>query len=195
MERLHLGGNDEVKPDATSFSTVINAWARSQNPGKAERSQNIMRHMKELYKDGNNDVRPNVIIYNSVLNACAFTAGDLIEQNRAMEIAHSTLMELEKSEYGKPDQVTYGTFLRVCANQMADSGTRHKIVEAVFRKCCKDGMLGNLVLQHLRTMASAELYEQLIGQNHQDPVVFDDLPSEWTCNVIEGKRHRRRRLT
>lgn len=194
MEKLYEAGNEDVKPDATSFSTVINAWARSYNFGKAERALNILRHMKDLYNAGNENVRPNVIIYNAVMNACAYTMGNLSEQTRAVEIAHAVLKDLEKSAFGKPDQVTYGTFLKVCANQMAESDTRRQIVEAVFRKCCKDGQLGNLVLQQLKTITSDEHYEKLVGRSIDEDVSVDDLPSDWTCNVVEGKWRRRRNL-
>jgi hypothetical protein len=150
-----------------------------------------------MYVGGNPHARPNVVAANAVLNACAFTTtGDDIRlQNRAVEIAHSILKELERSPniYGKPDQVTYGTFMKTCANQMPDSHTRQQIVAMLFKKCAKDGLVGNLVLQQLRGMASEELYEQLIGRSIHDAnnIRYEDLPSSWTCNVVEGRWRRR----
>jgi hypothetical protein len=153
--------------------------------------------MKKLYVAGNQQVRPNVVAVNAVLNACAFTAtGDDIRlQNRVVEIAHTILKELEQSPhiYGKPDQVTYGTFMKTCATQMPDSNTRQQIVEILFKKCAKDGQVGNLVLQQFRCMASEEVYQQLIGRSiHDANLRLEDLPKEWTCNVVEGKWRRRR---
>jgi hypothetical protein len=66
--------------------------------------------------------------------------GDIPEQRRAIEIAQMMLSELEKSSFGKPDQVTYGTFLKVCQSQMPRSDSRRRIVDLVFKKCCKEGM-------------------------------------------------------
>lgn len=168
------------------------AWARSQKKGKAERALNLFREMKRLYKDGNKQLQPNVVAYNAVMNACAFTSGDVPEQNRAMEIAHTILKELEQSPDGFPDQVTYGTFLKVCANQMPDCSTRQQIVEVLFKKCCRDGQVGSLVLSQLKTMASDELYQRLVGRRIDENVQMDDLPKEWWCNVIEGKWRRKR---
>jgi len=65
--------------------------------------------------------------------------GDITEQRRAIEIAQMMLTELEKSSFGKPDQVTYGTFLKVCQNQMPRSDSRRRIVDLIFKKCCKEG--------------------------------------------------------
>lgn len=173
------------------------AWARSLHYGKAERALNWLREMQKRYQAGEHPhLRPNVVAYNAVLNACAYTSGnDVPEQNRAMEIAHKILKELEQSRHGNPDQVTYGTFLKVCHNQMPDSHTRRQIVEVLFRKCCKDGQVGNLVIQQLQTMASPDLYEQLVGRSIEDDIVMEDLPEDWWRNVVEGKWRRKQILS
>jgi hypothetical protein len=174
--------------------TTISAWARSQKPGKAERALNLFREMNKLYLAGNKHLRPNVVAVNAVMNACAYTTGDDKEQGRAMEIAHTILQELEQSPYGNPDQVTYGTFLQVCDNQMYISSTRSQLMAVMFKKCCKDGQVGSLVLQQLKTMATDEEYRDMIGRGIDEPIKMEELPSGWWCNVVEGKWRRRRNL-
>lgn len=193
MEELCKAGDDGVRPDTHSFSTVINAWARSKNSDKAERAQNLFREMKRLYEAGNESVRPNVVAYNAVLNACAFTNGDVTESNRAVEIGHMILRDLEQSSFGKPDQITYGTFLKVCTNQMADCDARDKVVEVLFKKCCKDGQVGNMVIQQLKQVTKSDHYLRLIGRTQEERVSIEELPRNWWCNVVEGKRQRRKR--
>lgn len=149
--------------------------------------------MKSLYEAGNKHLQPTVVSVNAVMNACAYTSNnDLQEQNRAIEIAHRMLRELDKSSFGGPDQVTYGTFLKVCANQMPDCNSRSQIVDSIFKKCCNDGQVGNLVLQQLKSIANPELYERLVGCSIVDDVRMEDLPSEWWCNVVEGRWRRRK---
>lgn len=149
--------------------------------------------MESLYKAGNEHLRPTVVSFNAVMNACAYTSNsDLHEQNRAVEIAHRMLRDLENSPYGDPDQVTYGTFLKVCANQMPDCSSREQIVESIFKKCCNDGQVGNLVLQQLRSIADEEQYQVLVGRSIFDDLRMEDLPSEWWCNVVEGRWRRRK---
>jgi hypothetical protein len=164
-------------------------------PGKAERANNLFRIMRKEFEDGNNKrVRPSVIAVNAVMNACAYTIGDVPEQNRAMEIAHQHLKNLENSVYGSPDQITYGTFLKVCKNQMPDCSTRQQIMEVIFKKCAKNGQVGNLVLQQLKSMGPPDLYNDLVGFDIYDDIRMEDLPHEWWCNVVEGKWRRRRRM-
>ena len=193
MEELGRGGSHlKVSPDATSFATVINAFARSHAFGKAERAYDLFMHMKEMYDaSGRSTLRPNSVVYNSVLNACAFAVGDFEEQSQAMEIANSMLVELNESPYGRPDQVTYGTYLKVVNNQMPPSGARDQVVDTVFRKCIKDGMVGEMVLRQLREMGMEEIFENLVGRSMWGEINLSDLPTEWTRNVIEGRRLRR----
>jgi hypothetical protein len=149
--------------------------------------------MNKLFLAGNKHLRPNVVAVNAVMNACAYTSGDVKEQGRAMEIAHMVLQELEQSPYGSPDQVTYGTFLQVCYNQMPACDTRSQIMDILFKKCIKDGQVGSLVLQQLKTMATDEEYQRMVGRGIDEDIKMEDLPSEWWCNVVEGKWQRRRR--
>jgi hypothetical protein len=168
------------------------AWARSQQPAKAERALNLFKEVKKLHQAGNKNLRPNVIVANAVMNACAYTTGDTPERNRALEIAHIILKDLETGGYGKPDQVTYGTFLKVCTNQMPECSTRDQIVQMIFQKCCKAGQVGSLVLQELRATTSPERYLELVGKDINSEHGMKDLPQEWWCNVVEGKWRRRR---
>lgn len=151
--------------------------------------------MRRLYEEGNANLRPNVVAVNAVMNACAYTAGDLLGQSKAMEIAHRNFRDLEKSDYGKPDQVTYGTFLKVCATQMPDCSTRQQLMEVIFKKCCRDGQVGNLVLQQMKAMGPPDVYERLVGRDIEEDIKMEDLPHEWWCNVVEGKWKRRRTLS
>lgn len=215
MSSLYDRGNDAVQPDVHSFCTVINgksttltfpisvytcltlhtaAWARSQQPNKAERANNLFRVMAQAYQNGNESLRPNVVAVNAVMNACAYTSGDVMAQNRAMEIAHKRLREIENSEYGSPDQVTYGTFLKVCANQMPDCSTRQQIIEVIFRKCAQNGQVGNIVIQQMKAMGPPAVYSRLIGRDINAEIRMEDLPSDWWCNVVEGKWRRRRQF-
>lgn len=192
MEELDASGEWDLSPDTTSFATAINVFARSHAFGKAKSSHELFLHMKELYdKSGKSALRPNNVVYNSVMNACAFSVGDLEEQSQALEIANKMLVGLDESPHGKPDQVTYGTYLKVVNNQMPPSEARDQVVDTVFRKCAKDGMVGELVLRQLREMGLDEMYENLMGQSSWGDFQLSDLPREWTCNVIEGKRQRR----
>ena len=171
-----------------NFDSLCLAWARSGKAMKAERAYKLYQDMKKLYEAGNKHVRPNVVAANAVMNACAYTSGgDTRQQNRAVEIAHAVLKDLENSPHENPDQVTYGTFLKVCANQMPDTGTRQQVIEVVFKKCCRDGQVGTLVLQQLQSMASPELYERLVGRRYTEMVQIGGSPKRMVVQRCRRK--------
>ena len=191
LEKLYQAErNIDLQPDIHSFSTVVNAWARSIAYGKADRAQKIYRYMMELYRAGNTQVQPNIVIYNSIMNACAYTAGsDILEQTRAIEIASETFREIERSPFCKPDQVTYGSFLKVCATQMPEGDAKEKAIDAVFRKCCREGQVSELVLRQLQNTATPEQCLKLLGKHGLDIISVDVLPKEWRRNVKERKTY------
>lgn len=63
MQQEHDAGNENVKPDATSFSCVIEAWARQQDSASAQRADDIFEHMHRQYGEGVTDVKPNLDCY------------------------------------------------------------------------------------------------------------------------------------
>jgi len=59
MDRLHKGGNPDVKVDTISFNAVLDAWARSGDRVAPRRAEQILDHMDELYRSGNKGVKPD----------------------------------------------------------------------------------------------------------------------------------------
>jgi len=57
------------------------------------------------------------------------------------------------------------------------------------------GQVGKFVLTQLKTVANDEThYRDLLGRSMDDEIQIIDLPREWHCNVIDGKRRRRQKL-
>ena len=49
MESDYGRGNKEARPNIRSFNTVINAWAKSDEPGSALRAEEILERMLNLF--------------------------------------------------------------------------------------------------------------------------------------------------
>jgi hypothetical protein len=149
--------------------------------------------MDKLYQAGNKDTRPNEITYTAVLNSCAFPAVlDLRTRRKALDTALFTLKELQGSRYGQPNQVTYGTFIKACANLLHDDEElRRETIKRAFQQCCKDGQVGQMVLNY----TPRDLYEELMAGYIRSgvPVSVQDLPPEWRCNVQDKHEWRAKR--
>ena len=182
MENFYAEGYESVRPCARAYSIVITTIARSKRRGKAELAQEILRRMESEYRKGNIAARPTVYSYNAVLNAAAFTNGDEIEQEQAFKVACLTFDELRMSDYLQPSHVSYGTFLKCIKNLMPKSSIRDDLVKGVFRRCCRDGQVGDLVLRNMKGLSSPDFYQTLLeGVEDADY----GLPKKWSANVRE----------
>jgi hypothetical protein len=181
MEELYAEGYESVRPCARAYSIVISTIARSRKKGKAVKAQEILHRMESEYRKGNFAARPTVYSYNAVINAAAYTAkGDEREQEDAFKVACLTFDQLRMSDYLKPSHVSYGTFLKAIQTLMPSSDVRDNLVTSVFRRCCRDGQVGTLVLRSMKQLASPELYQTLLkGESNYD------LPKSWSANVRE----------
>jgi pentatricopeptide repeat protein len=90
MEALYDSGELEDRPNVISYSTVLDAFAKSKDDGAAERSESILRQMIDK------GVSPNTISYNSVIDAHV--------KSRNVERAEALLKEMHDSfVQGNPD--------------------------------------------------------------------------------------------
>jgi hypothetical protein len=98
----------KIRPNCISYSTVINAYALSKDPRKAQKSWNILKRMRQLSDSGKNThAAPSLITYNSVLNACATSVP--IAQLQIKQMVHSLYTEIMDSPDLQADHFTYGT--------------------------------------------------------------------------------------
>jgi len=180
MEEFYSEGHECVRPCARAYSIVISTIARSKKKGKAELAQEILHRMESEYRKGNDSARPTVYSYNAVLNAAAFTNGDEKEQEQAFKVACLTFDELRNSDYLRPSHVSYGTFLKAIEKLMPESDVRNDLVKGLFRRCCRDGQVGDLVLRSMKSLTTPDLYQSLL-----EGVADYGLPKSWSANVRE----------
>ena len=65
-------GHERVKPDATSFGAVANAWALAGGQKGVEKVEALVAWQEELYREGSEPaMAPNVVVYNALANAWA----------------------------------------------------------------------------------------------------------------------------
>jgi len=171
--------DNTVRPNVYTYTAVINCFARSKEPDKAVQAVSILQQMEEQFRIGNESARPNAIAYNNVLNACAYTNGDAKAIETAFKIACLVFDEIRSSDYLRPTDVTYGTYLSVCANLMPDSDARDDLVQAVFKRCTREGMCSEMVLDNMFAGASDKLRNELLDGVDDE----NKIPQHWYRNL------------
>lgn len=107
-----------VKPNATTYGTVISAWAHSPQFKEApERAEALLRQMEELYMQSfDEDVRPEAMYYNMVLHLLSNSCNVDSARN-----AERMLLQMEQRFNGEepfavePDVHSYNTVLNAYA--------------------------------------------------------------------------------
>ena len=184
LERME-NGEINVCPDVVSYTTVITAFARSSIPAKARNAKRILDKMIDSYASGNNSkLEPTIFPFNACLNACAFTF-NRSEKVNAFVVVVDTLVLIQK--YCKADYITYGTILSCWRNLIPKHDDRRQaVVRSSFKQCCKDGLVGGMVLRQLQLTASPELYQELIGGHSNGNI--NSIPQKWSRNIQSQKR-------
>lgn len=188
--------NDAIKPDVFSFSTCLDVWAKSKEPGKAEKAYVILQKMIEFHKtSGNAKMKPNEVTYNTVFNACAFsafTAED--EKKRALQIAVIAFNEMKSSDLVKPDAISYGMMIKCVANLVPQGKIRNKMASDLFDSCRKEGLVNGLVFDEIRRAVPGNILANLMAgtvmMKQRKPWSLwelRDLPRSWKANVVEAK--------
>jgi hypothetical protein len=196
-------------PDVVTFSTVLNAIAKSKTvTKKAEKCSTLLQIMIDLHKkDGSQFMKPNVICYNTVLNACAFSASpgtSESERRQALAVAVRTFNLMRQSgDSNIVDAVSYGNMLKACANLLPPGDQRSAIASRLFASCCADGLVGGMCLDEIRRCMPPSLFLSLLADCGYDTpqrqqrktysVTLVELPQKWTRNVASTDMASRQR--
>lgn len=115
MENLNRTGNKLVKPDAYTYNTVINAWAKSGERGSASRAQHLLSIMEQRYNMGDHKIKPNTRSYTSVIDAWA-KSGERGSALRAENLLNKMRMSFDAGNTDvQPNAHTYNAVINACA--------------------------------------------------------------------------------
>jgi hypothetical protein len=116
----------ELKPNARSFNLVINAIARSREPGCADRAAALLNRMEELYLAGDDELEPDALTFGAIINAYA-NAGVRGSSDKAAQILQrmESLYQLGYQSV-KPNTFVYNA----CLNAFAKSSQDGKAIKA-----------------------------------------------------------------
>ena len=113
MDTLFEAGNTNVKADSYSYNTVLNAWAKSGDPQRAER---ILSIMEGRYQNGDISLKPNTRSYTTVIDAWA-KSNDRNSARKAEQILIAMQAQYENTndEETRPNTTTANAVMNSCA--------------------------------------------------------------------------------
>eukprot|EP00561_Arcocellulus_cornucervis_P007633 CAMPEP_0185815702 /NCGR_PEP_ID=MMETSP1322-20130828/16191_1 /TAXON_ID=265543 /ORGANISM="Minutocellus polymorphus, Strain RCC2270" /LENGTH=222 /DNA_ID=CAMNT_0028512595 /DNA_START=39 /DNA_END=703 /DNA_ORIENTATION=- len=128
MIEEYRNGDTRCKPDTIAYTSVINSWAQSGEPGAAQRATEFLRLMEEE-AEHDPDLRPTKVTYGCVINTYAKAgSGDMAAAIlRRME----QLYEAGDKEVC-PDKIAYNMVLKGFAEQRDVNAPQR--AEALYRR-------------------------------------------------------------
>jgi hypothetical protein len=183
--------DDLIAPDVYSFTSVLNALAKSKVPAKARKARDYLEKMLQMYTETKQKaLQPTEVPFNAVLNSCAFSALDTPqdEQREAFKIAVETFALMKKLSV-HPDMISFGNMLKAVANLVPKGNTRTQMGLQLFEACCQEGLVGDLVWKEARRALPAKvLSDMLHSKKSLASIRIQHLPKSWTRNVPKERR-------
>ena len=213
--RLVIQEQDTIgsPPDIHSFTTVMNAYARSKShKDKAAQTRRILRELLGAKTDSAVTGTITIVPFTVVLNAVAssnspnakqsvdaddgFGTGDnTISEEDPYSIALETYNDVINDMFDlsiEPDHTFFATMIDVIGRHTdGESVERRNHIETIFGDCCRYGAVSSLVLESLmdatssRSMGDPTFLQQSLLQGIAPSSIqnVDQLPEGWTQNV------------
>ena len=140
-----------VRPDRISYSSVINAWARSAGPDKAFRAAALVDAMLQRSESGDGgSVKPDAYVFTTLLTVCFQSSPTLTkEQSQAvLAIAVEAMKRLESGVYGMPNHASYNAYMTAINNLCTNDMDRKSLMQTTFAACAEAGYVSEGIMKY-----------------------------------------------
>ena len=181
-----MKSNPATQPNARTFTSAIQCWAKSSDSQKAKRALKLLLTMKEMHKkSGRADIRPAIMTYNTAIDACAKCLGSREEQTEALKIAFAILKSAEADKNVEVNSMTYSMALFAVTKLLPSGPESSQVATALFEKAKKGGHVDQSVVRNVRACVGAKNIQELF-EGHADAsgqYNIDTFPKSWKRNV------------
>lgn len=120
MKRLYIKeGIEDVKPSIYTYTTVLNAWAKSNNPLSHQKSESLLSFIRNMYQNGDASMKPTVVTYNVFLKGLQNRA----KINKACHRADEVFNEMCVLGV-QPDSITYECMVSIWSRSSSSEADR-----------------------------------------------------------------------
>lgn len=123
MEESYRNGNKSAKADAVTYSSCIDAWARSESVDAVFRSQAIFATMVDRYEQGDTKCKPSAATFASLMKALAISGLPDVAR-----LAKENLRVLQ--ELGVPlNTIAYNALIHACSCATGGASVKYDALE------------------------------------------------------------------
>ena len=161
MTKRYEAKTSNVPPDAATYTTAINAWARSKEPDAVDRAEEILAWCEESYALGNSQAKPNSLTYNSLINCYSksFSANSAEKAMGVLDLMKEK-SRMEGFEDCRPDVVTYTSVIDALAKQKSvEAGEKAIALLDELERAYEESQGDELLRPNVRTYTSVSLLQ------------------------------------
>ena len=142
MEKEYSNGDRSMKPRRGIYTSLMQAWARRDDPRSRFVVQSIYDKLNVLYSQGHNDYRPDVVVCSTLMGSIA-QDGDSAKVQLLFDALCNEFRSGNSSQ--KPDMHTFNMILK--AWSYSDNPNRGQKAEAAFNRIPAINKLNSLNLK------------------------------------------------
>lgn len=165
------GLRQDLKPNAFSYSSLIQAYVRSDRTDKTTMAQQVLKEMR------NAGVKPNSWTYNMLLNCYALSPPTGDDELPSKKLRSIKALYQEQLSSGNASTTTFGTVIKACHNLLLWD-LDPDFCCSVFQDAIDRGLVSSWVLRQFYTAVPVEVFRRMAQlRDYKD---WELLPDEWT---------------
>lgn len=192
MEESLLHGQQEASPNPDSYRFVVDVYRTIESRDRIPRAKTILLRCKDTILSGEVDktTRKNAVeVLNSFVLVCA-TTPQPVPSEAGVSILREALYAVERFRSDCkviPNQMTYAYLMQTAKELVSNEASRTKILDQVFRLCCQDGMVDDVLLKQFMEVTTPDQYQRAVVAPSEKVEGIKVIPESWSRNVLGGR--------
>jgi pentatricopeptide repeat protein len=165
------GRRKDLEPNAVAYSSLIQAYVRSDRVDKVAQAQQVLADMQTA------GIKPNSWTYNMLLNCYASSALTGDDESPTEKLRRIKAIYREQLAAGNESTRTFGTVMKACEHLLLWDIDPDFCV-SVFQDAVDRGLVSSWVLRQFYGAVPVEVFRRLV--QIKDYKEWAQLPDEWT---------------
>jgi hypothetical protein len=123
-----------VEPDMVSYSTVVGALARTNDPEDARKAEKLLKHVEVGYRAGNTNLEVDTILYNCVIGCLAKSNANGSYRRARAVLDRQIQLNENGCEQCRPDVYSFTSVIGACAMETKERSKAFRVAVATFQQ-------------------------------------------------------------
>lgn len=123
-----------VEPDMASYSTVVGALARTNNPEDAKTADTLLKHVETGFRAGNTDLQVDTLLYNCVIGCLAKSNANGSYRRARAVLDRQIQLNEDGCQQCRPDVYGFTSVIGACSMETKERSKAFGVAVATFQQ-------------------------------------------------------------